>query len=973
MSTERWQRLERIFTEARQLPANARADFVVQACGADDALTKEVVCLLTADEASGEFMARPALERLAQSVASAGWSLRPGERVGAYTVLRRLGVGGAGEVWRARDERLERDVAIKVLLPHLSSDPARMHRFADEARMASALNHANILTVYDVGEHRGIPFLVAECLEGQSLRERLDAGPVRASEAVTAGIGIARGLAAAHARGIVHRDLKPENAFIRSDGGVKILDFGVAKLHSPLESVSAGTTCTVPGLIVGTAGYMAPEQIASEDVDARADLFALGVMLYEMLTQQHPFRRASSFETLYAVLSIDPPEVSSLNAHVPASLGRIVMRLIEKAPGARFQSALDVIWALEQVETGSGTFPRSALQGNDSRWWRARPLAWIAASLLGGLALFSGWPSSPLGPGPRFNAAPGESRGPELTRFTWPLPPALELDSAPMVSPDSRHIAFVGKDASGSRLYLRDRGSPEARPIPGTDNARHPFWSPDSASLGFFAGGRLMKVAWQGGAAVPLTDGAPFPFGGTWSSSGTIVFAPDVILSGLHRVAASGGSAEEATSLDVSRGDTSHSWPVFLPDGVHFLYLMRSAQDERQGVYLGRLDTPASPNGSLLLRSDSSVVYAPLPGTTEGVLIYVVDGRVEARRFDARTLTLAGDARTIAGLSAAGTTVSQSAMLSASAEMLAFAGSTVPYGNVLEVVDRRGQRVRLWPEPEAQNWPRLSPDGRFLARQRVDALRNTPDIWVEDLDRGTKVRVTTALEPDIRPVWSQDGRYLAYVSGNLPFRIGKRVLSIARADGTGIVRTFPCPGEYCEPTDWTPRGLLVNVLEGQRADVWLVPTETGTTPQPLLAEVFTERDARMSRDGRWVAYVSEESGQPEMSVRSVSGPQKRIPISSDGGDHPVWRSDGSELFFVDPEGHLRSVPVKWDRDGSPTFGLPASLNVPPIGRGHWGTPYDVSSDGSQVYFLRRNPDPPPREIQVVIGWRALLE
>lgn len=482
-----------------------------------------------------------------------------------------------------------------------------------------------------------------------------------------------------------------------------------------------------------------------------------------------------------------------------------------------------------------------------------------------------------------------------------------------------------------------------------------------------------MKVAWPGGAAVPLAEEALFPFGGTWSPSGTIVFAPDVILAGLRRVAAGGGAAEPATVLDVALGDTSHSWPVFLPDGVHFVYFLRSAQDERRGLYLARSDTPASPAGSLLLRSDSSAVYVPLPGNSEGVLLYVVDGRVEARRFDSRTMKLAGDARTIAGLSAAGTSLTQPAMLSASTDVLAFAATTVPYGNRIEAVDRNGQRVRLWNEPEGQNWPRLSPDGQFLARQRVDGLRNTPDIWVEDLERGTKVRVTTALQPDIRPVWSPDGRYLAYVSGNLPFRPGKRVLNVAGADGTGVVRTVPCPGEYCEPTDWTPRGLLVNVLSGRPADVWIVPTEDGASAEPLLAEAFTERDARMSRNGRWVAYVSEESGRPEVSVRSVSGPPKRIPLSGEGGDHPVWRSDGAELFFVEPQGRLQSVPVRWSRDGRPTFGRPARLNVPPIGRGHWGTPYDVSPDGRHIYFLRRNDDPPAHEIHVIIGWRALLD
>jgi Tol biopolymer transport system component len=304
--------------------------------------------------------------------------------------------------------------------------------------------------------------------------------------------------------------------------------------------------------------------------------------------------------------------------------------------------------------------------------------------------------------------------------------------------------------------------------------------------------------------------------------------------------------------------------------------------------------------------------------------------------------------------------------------MLALAASTIPYGNRIVAVDRQGHRVRLWNEPEAQNWPRLSPDGRFLARQRVHELRNTPDIWVEDLERGTNLRVTTAVEPDIRPVWSPDGRYLAYVSGNLPFRPGKRILSVARADGTGVVRTFPCPGEYCEPTDWTPRGLVVNVLGPRGADLWIVPIEDGATAQPLLAEAFTERDARVSRDGRWIVYVSEESGRPEVSVRTVSGTPKRIPISGEGGDHPVWRADGSELFFVDPDGQLQSVAVQWNRDGLPTFGLPAKLSVPRIGVGHWGTPYDVSPDGSRIYILRGNDDPPPHEIHVVIGWRALL-
>ena len=450
------------------------------------------------------------------------------------------------------------------------------------------------------------------------------------------------------------------------------------------------------------------------------------------------------------------------------------------------------------------------------------------------------------------------------------------------------------------------------------------------------------------------------------------MFAPDVILTGLFRVGTGGGPVEPATVLDPSLGDTAHCWPVFLPDGVHFLYFVRSAQDDRRGLYLGRIDRPAAHADALLLRSDSNAVYVPVPGTREGVLLYVANGRIEARRFDSGTLSLVGDARAIA-LSAAGTTLTQPAMLSASADVLAFAASAVPYGNRLEAVDRSGQRLRLWDEPESQNWPRLSPDGRYLARQRVDELRNTPDVWVEDLERGTNVRVTSAVESDIRPVWSQDGRYLAYVSGKLRADRARRILSIAAADGTGIVRKLPCPGEYCEPdrldaqrpAGQRARGAAQRCLD--RAHRGRGSSATASR-RPV-----NERDARMSRDGRWIAYVSDESGRPEVSVRTVSSPLKRIVISGDGGDQPVWRGDGAELFFIDPQGQLRSVSVRWSRDGSPTFGLPATLNVPPIGRGHWGTPYDVSPDGSRIYFLRRNDDPPPHEIHVVIGWRALLD
>jgi serine/threonine protein kinase/Tol biopolymer transport system component len=940
-----------------------RAEIIGRACGEDEALRRDALSLLAADAACGNFMSEPALDALSHRVALEGWGLAPGDRIGAYTVGKLIGAGGNGEVWRAVDERLGREVAIKILLPHFAKDPDRLRRFADEARLAGALNHPNILTVYDVGEHRGMPFLVSECLEGRSLRQRMNAGAVPVSEVIELALAIARGLAAAHARGIVHRDLKPENVFLRSDGGLKILDFGLAKLQPALGGPHNDVSSTISGTIVGTAGYMAPEQIKNEQIDARTDLFALGVMLYELSSGHHPFRRNNTFETLHAVLTVNPRELEA-SAAIPSGLAGIVMRLVEKAPRERFQSALDLIWALEQAVMGDPVRHQSRTVKRRASW-RPSKVATAAAVGAASLVLAGAW---------LITLVPSrESRPPGLTQFTISLPPGVVLDSAPVVSPDSRQIAFAGKRETGSQLFVRALGGREAVAVPGTTGAMQPFWAPDSTSIGFFARGQLWKVAWQGGAPVALAP-APLPRGGAWSPSGFITFAPDIILAGLSRVPAAGGNPSPATTLDVSRGDTSHWWPALLPDGIHFLYFSRSTDDDRIGVVMARHDRSPSSDNALLFRSHSNVVYAPVPGGTDGALLSAVDGRMEVRRIDLKTLKVSTDAHAM-DFSAAGSTLHHPVMLGASADVLAFAEIPAPAGNRMEAIERSGRRIKLWAEAEAQNWPRVSPDGGRLARQRVDPIRNNPDIWVEDLERGTRVLVTKGAEPDIQPVWSFDGRHLAFVTGNLPGRSGKRVLNIAAADGTGIVRTLPCPGDYCEPTDWHPDNgtILVNVVNAREWDVWTVSTREGGKAEPLLSEPYSERDARFSPDGRWIAYASGESGRSEVSVRSVSAPPKRVALSPGGGAQPVWRRDGKELFYVEPQGRLQSVAVRWRRDGAPEFGLPTAVQVPPVGFGHWGTQYDVSPDGNRIYMLRVNDDPAPREIHVVIGWQELLK
>src|SRR5688572_2601018 len=515
-----WKELERIFEEARTLPADAQTAFVTRACDSDE-MRREALALLAADAASSDFLTKPAFDRLAETIGAEGWSLKPGARIGAYTITRLLGAGGMGEVWRARDERLGRDVAIKILLPHFSNDSDRLRRFADEARAAGSLNHSNILTVYDVGQHHGMPFLVAECLEGATLRQRSNAGPVPVTEAVTLALGIAQGLAAAHARGIVHRDLKPENIFITADDGVKILDFGLAKLQSHVSASEMSETLS--GVIVGTAGYIAPEQLKNEPVDARADLFVVGVILYELLAGQNPFRRDNTFETLNAILTFDPPDVSAGSERVPPSLARVVMRLLEKAPHKRFQSAIDLAWALEQRP---GADPRPA--ATTVRWWRTRVASWVAAAAALASALAAGW-----------QLRPETTASATVEQFPVMLPPGVALASAPAVSPDGRHIAFAGVDGKVSRLYVRTLSQRDAGAVRGSEGASRPFWSADGTSLGFFARAQLTTLAWPRGAPVPLAP-TPFAYGASWNASGSILFAPDVILAGINRVSASG-------------------------------------------------------------------------------------------------------------------------------------------------------------------------------------------------------------------------------------------------------------------------------------------------------------------------------------------------------------------------------------------------------------------------------------------------
>ena len=967
MSSERWQRLDEVFVEALQQPAEERAACVARICGSDSALEAEALSLLAAAEQSREFMIQPALEWVAQTFATGeGRTLQPGDHLGAYTVVQLLGSGGAGEVWRATDKRLEREVAIKVLRPYLVTDPRRLRRFAEEARMAGALNHANILAVYDVGEHHGIPFLVSELLQGQTLRQRLGAGTVPVDEAHRIASAIANGLAAAHARGIVHRDLKPENIFLRSDRGVKILDFGLAKLRQPSsEGAGRSQAEALERAVAGTAGYMAPEQIRGEDVDTRADLFAVGAITYEMLAGRRAFKGTNALETLRATLVIEPADLTKLNRDM-LPLSRIVMRLLNKDVRLRFQSAIDLVWALEQVGAGTDEVNRSTHVPGKGHSRRFRYVAGLTAATLvavsGALWLRGARASRELPPTS------------DVTRFSWTLPEGVGLASTPVVSPDSRYIAFTGTDASGTHLYVKALGSFEAVPVTGSDDARQPFWSPDSQWVGYFAQQRVMKVSvadptprtivepLQGPeAAVPRS----IERGGAWGRSGFIVYGGRFGIPNLSRVAASGGPSVPGTVLARSHGDNTHRFPAFLPDGLHYLYFIRAETESRRGVYIGRVDAEAEPR-SRLLASESEAVYAPLRDG-HGMLLWVANGRVQAQKFDPVSRSLVGHVLSLP-VEAGGSTLFNSAMLSASSDVLAYSPSPLPFGNSINSVDENGQHRSVVSAHEAQLWPRVSPDGGRLARLRIDPLTGDADIWVQDLRRRTQTRITHSLERDMMHVWSPDGSRLAY----RPDVPDQRRLSMVAADGSGASSDLMCPKAHCEPTDWSSDGrfLVVNAYGETSTDVWEVATDSQEESRPLLTGRFNERDGRLSPNGQWLAYVSDESGTPEVSIRSIAGPPRRYTISTGGGDQPVWHRNGSALFFVDAGGRLRRVAVRETANGL-TLGSPTANALPSIGSGHAATQYDLAPDG-RVYYLDPAEGPRPTEIRVILGWQALI-
>jgi Tol biopolymer transport system component len=889
-------------------------------------------------------------------------ALAPGTRLGPYEILAPVGAGAMGVVYRARDTRLGRDVAVKVLPPAFARDPDRLARFEREARAVAAINHPNILAVHDIGSaevtdsEQGVlraTYMVTELLDGETLRTRLAQGVLPARKCADVAMQAARGLAAAHARGIVHRDLKPENIVLLRDGHVKILDFGLAKQSTATQPGSGDLetqAATDAGTVLGTVGYMAPEQVRGETADARTDLFALGAVLHELATGKRAFERTTPAETMAAILRDDPPEFTTTPPALASGLARIVRHALEKDPGHRFQSAQDFAFALQAINDSPGSGAEQAVREAIGRPpTRTREvLAWALAGALAAVAIAL-WVSS--------LATPGTT--PSTVIFAPALPWRDATLISPAVSPDGRRVAFIARGAAVDTVVVRALDSIEAQPVAGTNGVRRGgmFWSPDGRSLGFFAAGKLKTVELASGRIDEISP-APSGYGGAWAPDGTILFCPDE-RAPLFRVAAQGGKPVAVTSLEGGPGDQSHRWPKFMPDGRHFVYMAWTSDTLTRTIRLGSLD--GAPPVTLF---ESKA--APIVAGTHLIYVQEQPSRLMAQAFNPKTFALEGrPAAVVADDNADFIWFTGDSMVSAGGNTLVYTTGKFRQGQ-LTWFDRSGRHSGAVGDPDIYYDPAISPDGSTLAVEKRDAERNPTDLWTVDLARGAFSRLTTSPGFENTATWSPDGRRIAF-SSDQPDGLSIRVKN---SSGTGAEEVL-VTGRG-SPSAWSSDGrYLLFTKDGgaSRADIWVYDFLRSVSAA-LVDSPYNEARAKFSPDGKWIVYASDDGSGAQVYVRSFPDGASKLQISAAGGDQPEWR--GTEIFYLAPDGKLMAVTVR--PSGATLTVSPAqALFQTGVEQGRLlRNNYTASSDGQRFLVLSPVVNPATSPLVGVLNWAAGL-
>jgi Tol biopolymer transport system component len=884
-------------------------------------------------------------------------ALAPGAKLGSYEIVSPLGAGGMGEVYRASDRKLKREVALKVLPEPFANDAQRMARFEREAQLLASLNHSHIAHIHGLEESNGIRALVMELVEGPTLAERIAQRPMPLEEALSIAKQIAEALEYAHDKGIIHRDLKPANIKLTPDGQVKVLDFGLAKAlegdfmetdisRSPTLSAAA----TRAGVLLGTAAYMSPEQAKGKPVDRRADIWAFGCVLYEMLAGKPAFDGETITDTLAAVVRAEP-EWSQLPEKIPGRIRELLHRCLLKDQKQRLQAIGEARIVLEKYLADPSAESAAVEERGKNRerllLAALAVTAMVAAVLLGVLY---------------FQRAPAEARA--IRAYIKPMANSSFVftgtASGFALSPDGRRLAYVATAADGkSLIWVRPVDSLQAQPLAGTEGAGFPFWSPDSRFIGFFAGGKLKKIEASGGPPLTLSD-APTGRGGAWNREGVILFSPTANAP-VHRVSASGGEATPLTTLNSSKNETTHRWPYFLPDGRHFLYLAGTPFTPRENpanaILVGSLDSKET---KLLFHTHANAIYAA------GHILFLRQNTLMAQPFDAKRLELTGDAFPIGDPVLEATGIVRGVFSASENGSLAYVEGSIDAARQLIWVDRSGKQIGAVPGADTYSSPSISPDGKRVAYTLESS--GYDDVWSYDIARGVKTRLTfgsASSQTNFSEVWSPDGRWIAYTCQ----RNAKVGLCRKPSDGSGSEEVLLEGTDQIKfLTAWSADGKFLTYREpGQGVwAVWMLPLSGERKPYPFLQSQFTQIIASFSPDGRWVAYCSNESGEFKVYVVPFPGPGGKWQVSAGSGCTPRWRRDGKELFYLSLDNKLMAAEARASGSSFEVGALHTLFETRPS-TGFGG--YDVTADG-QRFVINYSGGQPTAAITLVVNWPA---